>query len=177
MYILPCTDSGYHAQVIIYSLTCTDGQATPELAKQRCLEIMIELAVAYGSGELTRVDLKPKKAELLHMLATATPRAVRKRPAAAAPTAARKRPAAAPTTVRKRQAAAESPQLKSDEEDTIKSDKEDTTKSDKEDTIKSDKEDTIKSDQSDIGQESEERPAHKACRSRWIVLVLSIVCR
>ena len=50
-------------------------------------------------------------------------------------------------------------------------------KSDKEDTIKSDKEDTIKSDQSDIGQESEDRPAHKACRSRWIVLVLSIVCR
>ena len=122
---------------------------------------MIKLAVAYGSGELTRVDLKPKKAELLQMLATATPRAVRKRPAAAAPTAARKRPAAAPTAVRKRPAAAESPQLKSDDED----------------TIKSDKEDTIKSDQSDIGQESEDRPAHKACRSRWIVLVLSIVCR
>ena len=160
MYILPCTDSGYHAQIAIYSLTCTDSQATPELAKQKCLEIVIELAVAYGSGEPTRVDLKPKKAELLQMLATATPRAVRKRPAAAAPTAARKRPAAAPTAVRKRPAAAESPQLKSDDED----------------TIKSDKEETIKSDMV-LDQESEDHPAHKACRSRWIVLVLSIVCR
>jgi hypothetical protein len=53
---------------------------------------MIKLAVAYGSGELTRVDLKPKKAELLQMLPTATPTGVRRRPAAAP---VRKRPAAA----------------------------------------------------------------------------------
>ena len=48
VYMLPCTEIGYHAQGTMYRLSCTDSQATPELAKQKCLEIATALAVAYG---------------------------------------------------------------------------------------------------------------------------------
>ena len=137
---------------------------------------MIKLAVAYGSGELTRVDLKPKKAELLQMLPTATPTGVRRRPAAAP---VRKRPAAAEkkNKVKKprREQQQEQEQSQHDEK-FMKVQVPAHTKYHGDGTVL-EPEEPEEPEESEIYQEAEDRPAHKACRSRWIVLALSIVCR
>ena len=139
---------------------------------------MIKLAVAYGSGELTRVELKPKKAELLQMLATETPAAVRKRPAAAPEVVARRPVAAESPRCDRELKKPKVPQLggESDKEDTIKSERE----QEQEQSQPSQRHEHVQAErpeEPDIDQESEDRLAHKACRSRWIVLALSIVCR
>ena len=170
----------------MYILSCTDYQATPELAKQKCLEVMIKLAVAYGSGELTRLQLKPKKAELLQMRTSATPKAVRKRPAAA-PEAIRRRPAAAETPRCDREL--KKPKVsqlggESDKEDTLKSEQEQEQQQ-SQPSQQPEHDQAEKSEELEIDQESEDRPAHKACRSRWVVasaqhrvsLVLVVVMR